>query len=113
MRQAMLGALMGAGIVMFAWGWGSGSVAISAGPVNPATSGDAALIALPSAAADHGQHVTVIDTRLKSMGVYHIDPASGRIKLMSVRNINWDLQMLQLNSESPLPQEIQAMLQQR
>jgi len=47
------------------------------------------------------------------MGVYRVDSVSGKITLCSVRNIHWDLQMIYLNNENPLPQEIRALLEQR
>jgi len=59
----------------------------------------------------HGQ-LTLVDPRSRVVGVYHIDRSTGEISLKSVRNVNWDLQMMQFNSKTPLPQEIQGMLKQ-
>ena len=47
------------------------------------------------------------------MAVYRIDPTAGKIKLLSVRNIQFDLQVMDLNSEKPSPQEIRSLLEQR
>jgi len=113
MRGALLGALVGAGLVVAA-----SSLSGQTRGMAPARSFHAAvgpeqgLIALASPAADGGQLVTVIDPRLRSMAVYRVD-AAGRIRLTSVRNIQWDLQLMELNSESPLPQEIRSLLEQR
>jgi hypothetical protein len=43
------------------------------------------------------------------MAVYHVDRASGEIILRSVRNLTWDLQMMEFNSGEPLPQDIRDM----
>ena len=40
------------------------------------------------------------------MAVYHVDRNSGEISPKSVRNITWDLQMIEYNSGKPLPQDI-------
>jgi hypothetical protein len=37
----------------------------------------------------------------------------GDITLKSVRNIHWDLQMVEFNTEAPLPREIRSMLDQQ
>ena len=47
------------------------------------------------------------------MGVYHIDLATGEVSLKSVRNIHWDLQMIEFNGTRPLPREVRSMLEQR
>ena len=57
--------------------------------------------------------LTVIDPRQQAMGVYRVDLASGRITLLSVRNIQWDLQMTDFNGVNPLPREIRSQLEQR
>jgi hypothetical protein len=40
------------------------------------------------------------------VGVYHVERSTGEITLKSVRNLTWDLQMVQFNSGNPLPQDI-------
>jgi predicted methyltransferase len=55
------------------------------------------------------QVVTVIDSDERVMAVYHVDRSTGEITLKSVRNMTWDLQMLEFNSGEPLPQEIRDM----
>ncbi len=71
------------------------------------------LIALSAAGADGSQLVTVIDPNRRAMGVYRVDAATGKLALCSVRNIHWDLQMMYLNNEQPLPQEIRSLLEPR
>lgn len=115
MRGMFLGLVMGAVLASVAAGFlDRPNAAFAQRPAAlPPTAADGTLLALPSAAADHGQLVTVIDPRSQAMSVYHVDGLSGRIKLMSVRNIRWDLQMMELNSDNPLPQEIRSLLEQR
>ena len=57
--------------------------------------------------------LTVVDPRQRVLSVYHIDVATGKIALKSVRNIQWDLQIDDLNNDKPLPQEIRSSLEQR
>ena len=52
------------------------------------------------------QQIIVVDTDVKSMAAYQIDPANGRIVLKSVRKLTWDLQMEQFNAQTPLPSEL-------
>ncbi len=52
------------------------------------------------------EQVTVVDSQLRSMAVYHIDPANGKIQLKSVRSLALDLQMEHFNGQSPLPSEL-------
>lgn len=114
MKRALLGALVCAGLVMAVAGAFDPPNSVFAQRMTTpvAATSDGGLIALPSA-AERGQQITVIDPKSRVMSVYHVDAATGRIKLMSVRNITWDLQMMQLNSENPEPQEIRSLLEQR
>jgi hypothetical protein len=56
------------------------------------------------------QQITIVDPRTRVMSVYHVDAKSGEIVLKSVRNIHWDLQMIEFNATSPLPREIRSQL---
>jgi len=49
----------------------------------------------------------------RAMSVYHIELASGKITLKSVRNIYGDLQIDDFNAEAPLPRDIRAQLERR
>lgn len=113
MKKALLGALLVFGLV----------VAVAAGQNWPAAgqraapsvqqAGDSSLIAVPSLSADNSQLLTLVDPRTRAMAVYRIDPTGGKIKLLSVRNVQFDLQVLDLNSDKPSPQEIRSLLEQR
>lgn len=63
---------------------------------------------------DGRQQITVIDTRVRSIAVYQLDPRTGAISLKSVRNMHWDLQMDDFNSGGdPSPRDIRTLLEQR
>lgn len=71
------------------------------------------LIALNSDVEAGRQQIVVIDSKSRVMSVYHIEHATGVISLKSVRNIQADLLMDEFNTDSPLPKEIRAILDQR
>ncbi len=113
MRAVVLGALVIAGLVITAAGvTANPREGIPRQPAPIAARGaDSQLIALSATVEDKYQQVTVIDPAARSMSVYHIDLADGKVRLRSVRNIHWDLQMMHLNGVAPLPREIQALLE--
>ncbi|QDU56422.1 hypothetical protein [Aeoliella mucimassa] len=55
-----------------------------------------------------GEPITAVvyDPQQQVLGVYHVDRNSGEIELKSIRQIQWDLQMLHFQGKAPLPQEI-------
>jgi hypothetical protein len=59
------------------------------------------------------QQLTIIDPRTRVLGIYHVDTQSGAITLKSVRNISWDLQMVEFNGTNPLPRDVRALLEPR
>lgn len=116
MSKALAGTVLVAGLIGAVVVGVSRPAAVFAqrpGPTARESVADSGLMALPSTSADNAQLVTLVDSRTRAMAVYRIDPSTGKIKLLSVRNINWDLQVLELNSENPLPQEIRSLLDQR
>ena len=80
--------------------------------IAPSIGGNSGLITLVATIGDH-QQLTVIDPETRTMSVYHIDSAKGEIELKSVRNIYYDLKMLEFNATSPLPSYVRAMLDQK
>jgi hypothetical protein len=71
------------------------------------------LMALSSDTSDGKQQVVVVDSKTRTMSVYHVEHSSGVITLKSVRNISADLLMDEFNTSSPVPSEIRAMLKDR
>lgn len=57
--------------------------------------------------------VTVIDPQTKVMSVYHIGRDKGQIQLMSVRPLQWDMEMDGYNTGDLEPKDIRAMLERR
>jgi hypothetical protein len=113
MKTVVLGALAGAALMMFAAGLlDRGNSAFAQRATAYAQGGDGGLMAIPSGIGEGGQLITVVDSRSRALGVYRV-AADGKIKLLSVRNIQWDLQVTQLNSDIPLPQEIKTLLEQK
>jgi len=116
MRTMVLGALLGAGLAVVALGvWETQNEAFAqklvAYPQRDVEGSP--LVVVPMAGQPESGLLTVIDPNRRVMGVYHVDPASGKIGLRSVRNMSWDLHITYLNNEEPLPRDIQLMLEQR
>ncbi len=117
MKRAVLGLLLLVGLVIAVV---SAAEPRGEGPVQravplaaaPAPVSGSELIVVPGASGEKGQMLTVVDPRQRVVCVYQID-AVGWITLKSVRNIQWDLQILELNNEKPLPQELRALLEPR
>ncbi len=74
------------------------------------TLANADMLAVSANVGDKYQQLTVIDPKLHVMSVYHIEFATGRIALRSVRTFHFDLQMKQFNGKDPLPEEIESLL---
>jgi hypothetical protein len=106
MRRSLFGALLGASLVIaVATGQGSSEPPYASPIDSPARSGNG-LITHVSATDVAALTVTVIDPKQRVMAVYHVDRGTGEISPKSVRNLTWDLQMIEFNSGNPLPQDI-------
>jgi hypothetical protein len=123
MRAAACGVIVG--LALLAWAVGFPETQFSeaqaqrpAGPLVSQThaaqdrAAAADLIAL-SYDAGGTQQITVVDPRGRSLAVYHVDRVTGGLTLKSVRNIGFDLQIEDFNSNSPTPREIRALTDQR
>lgn len=53
----------------------------------------------------------VYDPQQQVLGVYHVDRATGEIELKSIRQIQWDLQMLHWHGKKPLPADVKKKLE--
>ena len=111
MRQLHVGAVLIAGLVIAATAVRSSSEPADGPLAEPSRVQSAELITHVTAADGEPQLVTVIDPRQRVMAVYHVDRASGQIALRSIRNITWDLQMIEFNSGDPMPQDVRSGLQ--
>jgi hypothetical protein len=110
--MALIGGVVIASLVLAAVAAVSPSVGFAQRPPSGATSAGP-LVTLSTSIPDHGEQVTVIDPETRTMAVYHIDTATGKIVLKSVRNIHYDLKMMEFNGTDPLPGEIRSMLGER
>ena len=115
MKNAILGTLLGAVLITMVTGMlVEGNSACAQRTTPPWSNGSGGeLIALTETVDEKYQQVTVIDPARRAMSVYHIDLKDGKITLRGVRNIHWDLEMLEFNGTSPLPQEIRGLVEQR
>ena len=109
MRRSLFGVLVGSLLVIAATAERGSTEPVSAPREFAPRAAQPALVTHVTAADGGPQVVTVIDTRARVMAIYHVDRTSGEITLKSVRNMTWDLQMLEFNSGEPLPQEIRDM----
>jgi hypothetical protein len=80
----------------------------------PAARGGAAgeLLAL-TAVYGNKQQVCVIDSRERTLAVYHVSLVSGQSELKSVRRIHWDLQIEDFEGTSPLPEEVRTLVERK
>ena len=74
-----------------------------------AAAGNSELLMTTSLLSDGRQQVVITDTKAKTLAIYEVEPATGKVLLRSVRDIKWDLQMQQFNATSPTPGEIRSM----
>jgi hypothetical protein len=106
--------MVAAGLVSATLGQSPPSVGNNAGrTVSSQSTASSGLITITATIGDSRQQLTVIDPEKHVLSVYHIDLATGEIVLKSVRNIHWDLQMVEYNGTSPLPREIRSLLEQK
>ena len=111
MRHSLGGAVLIAGLVIAATAGRSASEPAYGPLADPSRVQSSELITHVTAAEGQPQIVTVIDPRQHVLAVYHVDRSTGQIMLKSIRNITWDLQMIEYNSGDPLPQDIRSGLQ--
>ena len=111
MRTAIVGGFLGAGIVLMAWLASGRSAVLAQGPGGASAAESLIVHSFP--AGDTHQHLVVIDSRTRAMAVYHVESASGRVTLKSVRPFGWDLELNGFNVAKPTHEEIRSMLQPR
>jgi len=85
----------------------------SAGSASAVAGASSEGVTVITADAGAEQQITIINSKEKTIRVYHVDRMSGRISLKSVRNIHWDGQMEEFNVSSPSPREIRSLVTQR
>lgn len=114
MRMAATGLCVAFVVLAIPMLWGGWTKSATAEPpyVSPAH-GSPALITIPISGDGKGQLLSVVDPQHRTLAVYHIDATTGEITLRCVRNLTWDLQMMEFNAKAPLPGDIRSLLEQR
>ncbi|HEX4415003.1 MAG TPA: hypothetical protein VH107_15310 [Lacipirellulaceae bacterium] len=105
MRSSLVGALLGASLVIGALAGRGSSAPADNPPIDMSAHAGSELFTTVTP-TEGALTVTVIDPRQRVMAVYHVDRSSGEITPKSIRNISWDLQMIEYNSGKPLPQDV-------
>lgn len=117
MRNLVVGGLVGAGFILLGMWLASDRSQVLAQQLPYAAPGGQAaaseLLALSTTVAQHHQQLSVVDPRARVLSVYHIDLNTGEISLKSVRQLHWDLQMIEFNGVEPLPGSIRTILEHR
>ncbi len=93
-------------IIIVAVGWMSLWSQTSGAPTGSIPQNTERLEVLSSLLPSGVQQIVVVDSQNRSMAIYHIDPALGKLVLRSVRNLTWDLSMEQFNGQAPLPSDL-------
>lgn len=113
MRTMVLGVLVSAGLVIAAAGaTPNRNEALAQRSAPPRfASAEGELLALSTTVGEQYQQLTIIDPKSRVLAIYHVDLHSGEVSLLSVRKIEWDLQMDNFNTKTPLPQEVRSLLE--
>lgn len=103
----------GLALLVVGWLWMNAFSQPFAGPTSAPQTGNPAseLQVLTTLLPTGVQQVLVVDTRLQSMAVYHVEPTQGKIQLRSVRNLRMDLAVEDFNAIEPLPREMRLLKQ--
>jgi hypothetical protein len=109
MQRSWIGVLSGTLLVIALIASRGSSEPAAVGQAPIASYAEAPLVTHVTATDGGPQAVTVIDPNQRVMAVYHVDKSTGEIALKSVRNLTWDLQLMEFNSGKPLPQDIREM----
>ncbi len=107
MRKLLFGASLGAGLgIAFTLGQGYTPTAYGVDTIPlPTTSSNTMALEVIQATEKSLPKVVVLDTQKKVLATYQINP-EGKIKLLNVRQIQWDLELVDFNNEKPLPKDI-------
>jgi hypothetical protein len=110
MRTTLVGALLGASLVIGVLAGRGFTAPGENSPIDMSAHATGSELFTTVTPTEGALTVTVIDPRQRALAVYHVDRTNGEISLKSVRNITWDLQMMENNTGKPLPQDIRNAL---
>ncbi len=117
MRAVVLGSLLVVGLGIVAVG--AGLERADTAPQRAlraqvqSTLANAEMIAVSADVGDKYQQLTLIDPKQRVISVYHIEFATGAVALRSVRNFQYDQQLMHFNGKDPLPEHIKSLLSSR
>ncbi len=94
------------GVAIVAFGWMSLWSHSSGAPNAVGNASGEPLQVFSSMLATGSQQMVVVDSANRTLAIYHVDPAQGKLTLKSVRNLTWDLSMEQFNGQTPLPSDL-------
>jgi hypothetical protein len=63
--------------------------------------------------ADGQEQLILVDPSTRVLSVYHIEPATGKTSLKSVRRLEWDQQLNAFNTQDPQPLDVRTMVSPR
>lgn len=111
MRNGILGAVVTL-VLLTVVGWSHGQSGWPTGNASPTGAGaSGGLVTHHIPGGPEGDYIAVIEPTMRVMAVYRVQRERGEIKLASVRQIHWDLQVTSYANEGPLPEEIRAGLE--
>ena len=113
MPKAVIGFLMGAGLIAALTAWFAPGNSVLAQHARERQPQEGDLITLRWEVDGKYQQLVLIDQHAKAMSVYHIDQLTGAVTLKSVRKYHWDLQLRGFNEVRPYSDEIRGMVLQR
>lgn len=84
----------------------------SGGAMAGATGGASAggLMAFSKGLPDGHEQLILVDPHTRVLSVYHIESATGKTALKSVRRLEWDLQLNAFNTQDPQPLDVRTMV---
>ena len=80
------------------------------GAVSAASAGPGGLMAFSKAMGDGQEQLILVDPHTRVLSVYHIESATGKTALKSVRRLEWDLQLNAFNTQDPQPLDVRTMV---
>jgi hypothetical protein len=90
---------------------GTGGVATHSGSAVAGASASAnGLIAFSKSLADGHEQLILVDPHTRVLSVYHVESATGKTALKSVRRLEWDLQLNAFNTQDPQPLDVRTMV---
>ena len=92
---------------IYAWSWRAEAQTLPGNPTASSAAADVGLVTHVHESEGRPTRVIVISPLERVMAVYHIERESGEIKPKSIRDLSWDLEMVEFNSDDPSPNDLE------